>query len=348
VVGLWKWAKAALSADEGRTWSPVAELPSLTMAGAKVWGQRTSDGRYALVYNPNPSNTYRWPLAVVTGGDGRTFDEMLCVTGEVPPRRFACLHDLAKEFGPQYVRGIVEGNGTPPDGGLWVTYSVNKEDVWVSRVPVPIRGSVDEPVQEDFSDVPVGQAPPGWNIHSPLWAPVELVELPGGGRGLRLADRDPYDYARAERVFRQSKAATVRIRLSAAQTGTGRLEVEVWARCGARPVRLVFGDDGVIRAADGQRMVELQPYAANTWYTLVVKVDAAGGSFGAAIDGKTVLASADFGEPAASLERLVFRTGAYRKHVLQPPPMISLDLPDADEKVAPTVFYINEVSVTSA
>jgi hypothetical protein len=81
------------------------------MAEAKVWGQRTPDGRYALLYNPRRDNRHRWPLAIVTGDDGVRFDELLTVQGEVPPRRY---NGLDKAFGPQYVRGIAEGNGTPP------------------------------------------------------------------------------------------------------------------------------------------------------------------------------------------------------------------------------------------
>ena len=40
--------------------------------------------------------------------DGVTFDNMLCVHGEVPPRRF---NGKYKDFGPQYNRCIEEGNG---------------------------------------------------------------------------------------------------------------------------------------------------------------------------------------------------------------------------------------------
>jgi hypothetical protein len=111
VVGLWKGSWTALSTDEGRTWSPPVRVPTLAMAEAKVWGQRTPDGRYALLYNPRRDNRHRWPLAIVTGDDGVRFDELLTVQGEVPPRRY---NGLDKAFGPQYVRGIAEGNGTPP------------------------------------------------------------------------------------------------------------------------------------------------------------------------------------------------------------------------------------------
>lgn len=44
-----------------------------------------------------------------------------------------------KSHGPQYVRGIQEGNGIPEDGDLWLSYSVNKEDMWVSRIQVPVQ-----------------------------------------------------------------------------------------------------------------------------------------------------------------------------------------------------------------
>jgi len=51
-VGLWEWSMAALSSDEGKTWTKPVKVSTLVMAGAKIWGQKTSDGRYALIYNP--------------------------------------------------------------------------------------------------------------------------------------------------------------------------------------------------------------------------------------------------------------------------------------------------------
>jgi hypothetical protein len=66
VVGLWKWSKVTISQDEGLTWSDVMHEPSLVMAGAKIWGQKTSDARFALLYTPVPDNNHRWPLAITT------------------------------------------------------------------------------------------------------------------------------------------------------------------------------------------------------------------------------------------------------------------------------------------
>ncbi|MEI8085830.1 MAG: six-hairpin glycosidase, partial [Paludibacter sp.] len=79
VACLWKHALTSISTDEGKTWSRPVQEPSIIMAKAKVWGQRTPDGRYALVYNPTLDNRHRWPLALVTGEDGTAFDQLLTV-----------------------------------------------------------------------------------------------------------------------------------------------------------------------------------------------------------------------------------------------------------------------------
>jgi hypothetical protein len=91
VVGLWKKGLSALSPDDGRSWTPLVESGSLWTTGAKVWGQRTEDGRYAIVYNHSATRRNRFPLAVMTGSDGQAFDELLLLHGEVTPkRRRAC------------------------------------------------------------------------------------------------------------------------------------------------------------------------------------------------------------------------------------------------------------------
>jgi hypothetical protein len=135
LVGIAKLGFVVTSTDEGETWSPPMRPRSLITGGAKVWGQRTSDGRYALVYNPHPSE--RFPLVVVHGDDGVTFSGMRVVFGDKPPLRHPGLNKVA---GPQYVRGISEwsNDGSWKDPAMWVAYSVNKEDIWVSRIPVPL------------------------------------------------------------------------------------------------------------------------------------------------------------------------------------------------------------------
>ncbi|HWJ25869.1 MAG TPA: exo-alpha-sialidase, partial [Flavisolibacter sp.] len=129
VVGLWKNALTTISKDNGKTWlyNPL-RAPKFVNSNAKIWGQRTSDGRYATVYNPSE---YRWPLAISVSKNGLDYTNLLLVNGEISPMRYGGAY---KSYGPQYVRGIIEGNGTPPDGKLWVTYSMNKEDIWVGSI----------------------------------------------------------------------------------------------------------------------------------------------------------------------------------------------------------------------
>ena len=270
-VALWKHSLAALSNDEGKSWTKPVKLPTVIMSGAKVWGQKTKDGRYAMVYNPVADSMRRYPLAIVTGADGIHFDDLLSIHGDIAPRRFAGRH---KDFGVQYVRGIEEGNGTPPGDDLWVTYSSNKEDIFVTRVPVPVRYAVTGPVNDTFDAIPPGGSIPNWNIYTTLWAPVRIANFPSAAnKSLELSDRDPHDYARAVRVFEESKTAALSFKVYPKQSDAGRLEIEVMDRFGSRPVRLMFASDGRIMAVDGSRLLALQSYKPDTWYRFDLTVD---------------------------------------------------------------------------
>jgi len=94
------------------------------------------------------------------------------------------------------VRGIQEGNGIPKDSDLWVTYSNNKEDIWVSHIPVPVRLKATRHASGGFAQYGSLADMTDWNLYIPLLCPVRLA-----GDALTLADEDPYDYARAERLF---------------------------------------------------------------------------------------------------------------------------------------------------
>jgi hypothetical protein len=346
VVGLWKSSWTALSTDEGKTWSRPVQEPSLVMAKAKVCGQRTPYGRYALVYNPTRDNRHRWPLALVTSADGAAFNQLLTVVGEVPPRRY---NGLDKAFGPQYVRGIVEGNGTPPGEDFWITWSMNKDDIWVSRIPTPIRATVSEPVRDDFNTGPIEDLP--WNLYSPLWASVRLADFPSAtNRSLELRDREPADYARAVRIFPEMKKATVRFKVLAKQNDHGRLEIELLDRQGYRPaVVLIFDEQGRMLAKDGNQneIVTLKRYAANQWYDVALRFDQAKGIFDVSVDGQTLLAGAEFPDPTAPLERISFRTGEFRTSpTLRDPKSPGEDFPNADQPVPEAVFCIDDVSVS--
>jgi len=345
VVGLWKWSKAAISADEGETWSVVADVPSLVMAGGKIWGQRTSDGRYALVYNPNPDGLYRWPLAMVTG-DGSRFDHLLRVQGEVPPRRYI---GKGKDFGPQYVRGVAEGNGMPPDGDLWITYSMNKEDIWVSRIPIPVRYQAHGPVHDTFDHLVPGGVVVDWNIYSPRWAPVAVVPFPSAtSKSLELRDADPYDCAKAERVFPESSQVTVSFDLLARQSETGQLQIEVVNARSLVAVRLVFSAAGRVTVTDAHHLTDLGAYVPGSWYHVRLALDGTEQRYGLSINDRPPTSGAFLDTTVSTVERVLFRTGPTRiQPTLQTDRDAGVDLPHADEPVGEAVFYINRLATTN-
>jgi hypothetical protein len=348
IVGLWKWSEASLSSDEGKTWSRPVKCPTLQMTGAKISGRETSDGRYALVYNPNLDDDHRWPLAIVTGDDGIIFDNMLCIQGEVPPRRFA---GRWKDFGSQYNRCVEEGNGRTPGTDLWVTYSINKEDIWVTRVPVPVHQRVDGPVNDTFDSLKAGGPVTNWNTYSPRWAPVSVVDYPNAeNKSLQLQDKDPYDYARAIRVFPESKKAALNFKVHAAQNQGGRLEIEVTDRFGYRPARLILSDDGNLQFVNGAEVTTLMQYEPGKWYSIGLNVDVAKGSFDVSLDGKPLTMGAVFAEYVKSVERISFRTGAYRERpnfksstaADRSPDLVN---PNPDVPVTPATFHIDDVTI---
>jgi hypothetical protein len=132
LVGVGKKGLVTVSNDHGRTWSKLVEPASLITGMGKVWGQRTSDGRYALIYNPDPER--RWPLAMLTSDDGITFRDPHALQEDLPKARY---EGHAKAPGASYHRGLSKWNddGSWKDDALWLVFSVNKEDIRIIRVP---------------------------------------------------------------------------------------------------------------------------------------------------------------------------------------------------------------------
>lgn len=347
VVALWKYSFAALSDDEGKTFSPPQGCPTIIMDGGKQWGQKTSDGKYAICYNPTEISEYRYPLAIVTGDDGINYDHMLLVQGEVPPRRFS---GRWKDFGPCYMRGIEEGNGTPPGSDMWLTYTMNKEDVWIARIPVPVTYAVDGPVKDNFDNLSIDGPVASWNIYSPAWAPVTITKSPDGtGNSLCLEDRDACDYARAIRVFETNKKVELSLKVMAGEGNTGDLDVDITDQYGNRPVRIRFTGDGNISLDNGNSWQVIAPYRKNKWCQLEVQAEAgADGKFDVWVDGKKALAGAPLAEMVRDMERLSLRTGAYRNLPNRHTPNETNDPPlaGADELAKPTVFFVDEVHIS--
>ncbi|WP_343555935.1 exo-alpha-sialidase [Sphingobacterium sp.] len=301
VVGLWKHALTSVSKDNGKTWqySPL-RAPGFVNSNAKIWGQKTSDGRYATVYNPSE---FRWPLAVSTSNDGLNYTDLLLVNGEITTMRYGGNY---KSYGPQYVRGIVEGNGMVPDRNMWLTYSMNKEDIWTAVVPVPIKSTVEEAVNDDFAKN-AGQAYNNWNIYSPLWASAKVE-----GKALVLRDKDPFDYAKADRVIQSAQKGTIEFTVTPQQNDHGSLQIELVNDSGLAAARIIMDKDGIIKNKAGYRNASLTKYEEGKTYHFALTFDVSTRSYQVAINGEDKGTKLFF-QPVSNVSKVSFRTGDVRR-----------------------------------
>lgn len=335
VVGLWKHALTAISVDGGKNWSGDAvRAPGFVNSNAKIWGQRTFDGRYATVYNPSE---YRWPLAISTSNDGLNYTDLLLVQGEITPMRYGGNY---KSYGPQYVRGIPEGDGVPPDHNLWVTYSMNKEDIWVASIPIPVKAIASEHANDVFAQLLAGEELDQWNIYSPLWAPVSIGAASDGSKQLVLKDSDPYDYAKAERVIPASKKLRAEFSVTPQQADKGMLHIEFQDAKGSPAIRLVFGADSSLQTKAGARFKNLTSYKAGETYAIRVTLNTETRSYTMQVNGKDE-GSYIFYAPVTAVERIVFRTGEPRQFPNpETPADQTYDLPKPGEAEPGAAFHI--------
>jgi hypothetical protein len=321
ILGMWKgrWMALADKWERGH-FKAVGHGRNIYYSGAKIWGQRMSDGRYALVYNPVVHG--RSPLSVIMSDDGLDFDTyFLNAHGEAPPTRFG---GHSKDGGGSgYVRGIISGNGVVPDKAMWLTYSSNKEDIWVTRVPVPIKGTVMKDVDDNFEGMKPGGIVTNWNIYSGVWTPINVTK-DNVNKFLRLQDKDPYEYAKAVRVFPEGTLMNLSFKLRQKQKGSSDLEIEVLNYKGQRPVRIKL-EGGRIKAKNGTELMSVGSFAIGQWIRFDISIDTVTGVYDLKLNDKTVVSDAKFAvglmfedKPYGSkfrmptVERIEFRTGAYR------------------------------------
>ena len=328
VVGLWKSALTSISKDEGKTWQyNPTRAPGFVNANAKIWGQRTSDGRYATVYNPSE---FRWPLAISVSDDGLKYKNLLLVNGEITSMRYGGAY---KSYGPQYVRGIQEMEGKPADGNMWVSYSMNKEDMWVSRIPIPVKDKETKHLDENFEN---GNTINSWNIFSPLWCPVKMEN-----KTLALHDADPFDYAKAERVFLNAKRVGIEFAVTPKQNDFGNLEIELVDAKGIPCLRLILDSAGNILTKQGYRNKSLGEYSTGEAVSFKIELNTVTRFYTVSINGKNPSNNLVFA-PVESVERIVFRTGNTRRFPdADTPTDQDYDLPNGNAKAKEAVYLIH-------
>ena len=344
-VALWKHAVTSLSADGGNTWREVIvpesgrlgcdRAPGFVTSNAKIWGQCLSDGTYATVYNPAE---YRWPLAISLSSDGLEYTTLSLINGEVTPLRHGGQY---KSYGPQYVRGLesLEFLHSPLSKDLWVTYSNNKEDMWVSRIPVPVRLNATSHAKPfakggrlaDLTD---------WNLYMPRLCPLQLRD-----GWLTLSDSDPYDYAKAERVIPSTKELEVEFDLQASQTAHGELHIEFLDDEGTVCSRIVVDSTGVMRVKGGARYgTMLRNYQAGVTYHVRAVLSTSLHRAVYYVDGRKAC-TRQFDTPVESISRIVFRTGPlFTQPDINTPADQDFDMPRADEQDPHASFAIANVT----
>lgn len=334
VVGLWKHALTSISKDNGLSWQygPL-RAPGFVNSNAKIWGQKTSDGKFATVYNPSE---FRWPLALSVSDNGLVYDRLLLVNGVITAMRYGGAY---KSYGPQYVRGIEEGNGQPKDGNMWVTYSMNKEDIWVSKIPVPVKDISSGPINDSFDIMPPGKELDEWNTNSGQWTPVGL-DLYNGQRTLALRDKDPFDEAYAERVIPVTIKSTVAFTIVPEQSSHGQLDIEFADGKGSPAIRLMLDSLGNLITKAGYRNKQLSQYMAGQPLSISIAFDASSRFYTITVNGKKLSPNLMFA-PVSNIERIIFRTGAVRRFPnADTPTDQDYDLPGADLLCREAVFHI--------
>ncbi len=291
---------------------------------AKAWGEPRADGGYAMFMSqgiqnlPGNKPSFGWdsrtPFVVTTSENGLTYTaDMLVVSGDNGKQLFRNGTADNKTLGPSYVRGltsVANWEGKPrPNDNIWLTYSTNKEFVWVTEVPKELSGTVNAHVNDQFSGFTPGGKVGSWNIRNGGWTPVQLVST-SAGTTLRLQDKDRYDFAKAFRVFPESQQVTITTTVNPLQSNTGELHVELVDKNGRRPVRVRLGNDGTLKwQSSNNTWNSLGTYTANVPMTLTIAANTDSDRFNIYKDGTALGTGLSFAENVGSVERVEYRTG---------------------------------------
>lgn len=336
LVGLWKYALTSISDNDGKTWKyKPLRAPGFVNSNAKIWGQKTSDNKYVTVYNPSE---FRWPLALSVSDDGLNYKNLLLVNGEISTMRYGGAY---KSYGPQYVRGIQEINGNKtPDGNAWVGYSMNKEDIWVAEIPVPIKDAVTSNINEDFSNVNNLADLKEWNLYSPLWAPISIVS-DNNKKALELKDFDPFDFAKVDKVIPESDNVKIEFSITPKQNKNGRLDIEFQDDKNTPCIRLSFDSTGSIITKAGYRDKGLGKYEAGKKYDFVIELNTATRLYKVSINGGKPNNNIIFA-PIHKVQHVTFRTGGVRRFPdADTPTDQDFDLPNGGEKATEASYLLH-------
>ncbi len=160
-------------------------------------------------------------------------------------------------------------------------------------------------MNEDFNKIPSGQELKYWNYNSGLWTPVTIEKVKDGTKALSLQDWDPFNYARAERIFPASKKLTAEFTVVPQQNNNGLLDIEFQDAKATAGIRLSFDSTGSLTTKAGYRIKNLMTFNAGETYKIKVDLDTDQRFYTIDVNGKK--SSGLFFAPLDKLERIVFR-----------------------------------------
>lgn len=164
-----------------------------------------------------------------------------------------------------------------------------------------------------------------------------------------LKDIDPYDYARATRVFGQSPRQQISFDLYV-ESNPEDFYIDICDDKGERLVQSFINSKGIVYAINGpEKSKKIKTASAGKWMTFTFDVNSDDSKYDLYIDGDLCATGYEFsGE--GSIERIIFRTGEYRlnnkvgKYKSGSASVPGYDEPGADEPADEAVFYIRSFS----
>jgi hypothetical protein len=197
---------------------------------------------------------------------------------------------------------------------------------------------------DDFQDVKTGAFVQGWNLYSPKWAPVRVVEEPGNTENhcLELRDADPTDYVRAMRLFPSGKHILAEFSIKTNQI-KGSFETEIQDEKGNVFFTLIFNEKGEVKAVSGSQEIKLDNYKTGKWLKFKLDINAKKQTINISCQSKKYSLPGTNSENDLKLQRLVFRTGPHREFGNTDKPVDGNDKPLSE----PDIILIDNVSIQS-
>jgi hypothetical protein len=223
---------------------------------------------------------------------------------------------------------------------------MNKEDIWVSNIPVPVKDKASAAVNDEFAIMKEGEELKEWNLFSPLLCQT-TIEKKNDVKALVLHDSDPFDYAKAERIFPASKKVQLEFAITPAQNNTGDLEIELVNAKGTPCLRLMLDSTGTILTKQGYRNKSLGKYTAGEKLDIKIELNTTTRFYNVTINGGKPSVNLCFA-PVESVERIVFRTGETRRFPnADTPTDQDYDLPNANAIGKEAVYQIHYLKTKS-